>query len=433
MDTLRIGFCRECITPPVGVRLYGYPNNRKSESVHDDLYVNAIAFLQGTVRALMISVDVCALTTAQVNAFRKAINALTAVPEDHILIAATHTHSGPTTRTTFGWGSADDSYLKDILLPAMLAATEQAVSNVTPAVMGIGLTHSNAGVNRRQHVDGKVKLGQNPDGPFDPKMYLLSFATAEGKPIVNLIHYGAHPTACGPGPEITRDWPGIMTDTVETETGIPTVFFNGAEGDVGPRISNGKTIGDMHYVEEIGFVAGRDALRAWDAVQPVPEPLLAVHTEDICLPYDPFPSKEETEKVLAALNGASRIMDQVEKHRCEEILAFYESGKEPLTHWRFRQTVLCLGPVAFVPYPFEMFCEIAMDQQAGSPFPYTLCLSNCGGTELYLPTREEFPFGGYEVQQFKYSKVFVLTEDAECRIVAENQRLLAQLFSKRRR
>lgn len=68
-----------------------------------------------------------------------------------------------------------------------------------------------------------------------------------------------------------------------------------------------------------------------------------------------------------------------------------------------------------------------------TPFPYTLCLSNCGGAELYLPTREEIPFGGYEVQQFKYSKVFVLTENAECRIVAENQRLLAQLFSKRRR
>ena len=71
--------------------------------------------------------------------------------------------------------------------------------------------------------------------------------------------------------------------------------------------------------------------------------------------------------------------------------------------------------------------EKAMKQQEKSPFPYTLCLSDGNGTECYLPTEKEIPYGGYEVESFKRQRVFAFRDDTDKRIVAENQRLLQKL------
>lgn len=422
------GFGRRCITPPVGTKLFGYPNNRKSETVHDDLYANVLAFRQEDINVLLISLDISVLATEQAKQYREILAAQTNIAADNIIITAIHTHSAPNTKGVYGWGDMDDAYMGDILLPALQEAAKEAVGNLVPAGMGIGMAYSKAGINRRERRNGKVFLGQNPEGAFDPKMYMLTFSAVDGKPIVNMIHYGAHATACGPGPEITRDWPGYMIDAVEAYTGIPTVFFNGAEGDTGPRISNGRTTGNITYVEEAGVIAGKDALKAWENVQPVAHVDLAVYTEDISLLYDPLPTKEEVVKTLAELSGKELIgTDNTLKARCEGILAFYESGEPEETSWKFRQTVAKIGPVAIVPYPFEMFCEIAMKQQETSPFPYTLCLSDGNGTECYLPTEEEIPYGGYEIESFKRQRVFVFRDDTDKRIVAENQRLLQKL------
>ena len=45
------------------------------------------------------------------------------------------------------------------------------------------------------------------------------------------------------------------------------MFINGAEGDVGPRLSNGATVGDISYIYEIGGIAAADAIRAYTALR----------------------------------------------------------------------------------------------------------------------------------------------------------------------
>lgn len=430
MKCFEVGFDRRQITPPVGTRLYGYPNNRKSESMHDDLHVNAIAFRSGEMTAMLINLEICSLPSHLSDDIRKKVEEETGISAAHCIIACTHTHSGPSTTTTHGWGEADDAFTMHILLPRAIEAAAGAFQNLQEAEMGIGKTDSFAGINRRQRENGKAVLGQNPEGIYDPKMYMLAFRTPEGKPIVNLIHFGAHPTACGPGPEITRDWPGYMIDRVEADTGTPTVFFNGAEGDIGPRISNGLTIGDISYVEEIGKVAGEDAMRAWQSIGKYSVPSLAAHTEKITLPYEPLPTKEEAEKTLQELGTPRNGVDFRLEDRCKKVIELYEEDRPIETEWTFIQTVLQIGEVVFVPYPFEMFCGITLNQQAKSPFPYTLCLSSANGCMCYMPTEEEIPFGGYEVISFKNQKLFALTNDAGERIVAENQRLLEKLKSR---
>ena len=52
------GFSRVDMTPPIGTGLSGYSQKRVSDGVKDPLDINAVAFSDGTNRAVVISADV---------------------------------------------------------------------------------------------------------------------------------------------------------------------------------------------------------------------------------------------------------------------------------------------------------------------------------------------------------------------------------------
>jgi hypothetical protein len=57
---------------------------------------------------------------------------------------------------------------------------------------------------------------------------------------------------------------------------------------------------------------------------------------------------------------------------------------------------LRLGPAALLGIPAEVFAQIGLDVEGGSPFPLTAVVELANGWEGYLPTREAFAEGGYE-------------------------------------
>ena len=63
----------------------------------------------------------------------------------------------------------------------------------------------------------------------------------------------------------------------------------------------------------------------------------------------------------------------------------------PVRVLRLNDTVIWAAPV-------ELFCEIAMDVRARSPFPNTLYIGYTNGWFGYLPTARAFTEGGYEPQ-----------------------------------
>lgn len=436
MNCFKVGFSRRIISPEVGARLYGYPGARASKTLHDNLFTNVLAFATKDELALMISVDLCTLPQ-DINAdLRQKIEIETGIPADKMILSTIHTHSGPMTAGTSdsdkGWGSANMEYIYEVFFPQTIAATKEAIEGLQDAKMGIGEVSSNVGINRRETTpEGTVILGQNPDGPFDSRMMVLSFKNTEDKEIVSLIHYGCHPTAAGQAPEISRDWPGYMVDRLEKETGAPAVFLNGAEGDIGPRLSNGMTTGDMKLMKEVGVIAGEDAVQAYKSISSYCKPDFSVKSDVITLPYRKLPTIEETKSAMAALGDPEKLIevDVLTYERYENILAHYEQNLPIETEWNFQQTYIALGSVVFVPYPMEMFCQISLNQQKCSPFEHTLCLSNANGSIGYLPTKDQIPFGGYEIDSFQAFNVFVLEEDAAHQIVEKNTALLNQLFN----
>ena len=412
------GAAREDITPPVGTLLYGYTPDTVSTSVHDPLNITAAAFKQGEECALLLSVTVGDFNTGLCDEIRHEIESRTGVPFGRILIAATHTHSAPNVAGIEGWGEIDRTYVETILRPAMLRVSERAAEALVPAEISIGETESRVGINRRQHNrDGSISLGQNPWGSFDPTMTCISFRNAEThEGILNMIHYGCHGTAAGRNHEISRDWSGIMTDRLEEETGVLTAFWNGAQGDVGPRLTNKRTTGDIRHVEELGGAAALDAMAAYDARGVWKKGELRILEGELAVPYKPLPTLEEVEEKLASYKDPESLINvqKLEYAHWRDVAEEYRKGlpaHDPC--FRIRETVLSLGDVAFVPFPFEIFSGISLRLRAYSPLRYTLALSNTNGYQAYLPTRDQIALGGYEVACFLYDGAYTLADDAD--------------------
>jgi len=428
---LMAGVSRRDITPPIGTALFGYMPDLFSDSVHDPLNATALCLAQDDTKVLILSIDNGLIANELCHRIRTELAALTAIPYDHIILSVTHTHSAPNICGMRGWGEIDISYCETVLMPALHQVAVEAASSLVTVRVGFSVTESKVGINRRQILEnGDIALGQNPDGQWDPRMTLAAIVTEEGKPLANIVHYGCHGTSCGCHREITRDWMGVMCDRLEKESGALTLFLNGAEGDIGPRLSNGFTTGDITHVLEIGGVAAQDAVRAWRSVKEFREELpLRVLSDEIRLPYRPLPSREAVEEKLAAVKAPETLIniERLEYQHLLDVKEVYDRNLAIPSHFTFRQTVLALGPMVLVPFPFEIFVGVTLRLRDYSPFAYTLSLSNCNGANSYFPTQDQICRGGYEVRSFVSGNAFTLTDDAEQHILNENLRLLRRL------
>lgn len=403
-NKLLLGVARKIISPAVGGQLFGYSPDVFSESLHDDLTATAFYFEQGGVKALMLSATICSWQSELADCIVQTIEARSGIPATHCILHATHTHSGPNVTGSYGWGDIDMTYCEQILIPAILAAVDEAMAAPVAVRVEIRQGKSLVGINRRQlTVENKVILGQNPWGPFDPRMTVITFADDSGKAVADMIHYGCHGTASGINRQITRDWSGVMIDAMEDETGGITAFFNGPEGDVGPRLANGKTTGDrdVRCALELGAVAAKDALAIRRNTASSVEPVLEVTRRTLQVPLAPRIPLQEARELLESFSGHAVNLKGKKRHYYECVVASYAEGYEELEFLEVPQTVVRIGDVAFVSFPFELFSEIGMRIAEASPYPYTLSLSNTGGNEGYFVTEDQIIRGGYEVGMYQ--------------------------------
>ena len=428
-SVFKAGAARVDTTPAVGTLLYGYTPHQESTSIHDNLSVTALCVSQNGQTAIMLTAEIGDIQTALCDEIRTKVGEQCGVPYSHVVISSTHTHSAPNLSGVAGWGGVNMPYYNDIFLPAVLKAAKQACENMQPAEIAVGVTESKVGINRReQYRDGSIGLGQNPHGCYDPNMTVVSIRNTETKDgILNLIHYGCHGTSAGCNREITRDWSGVMIDRVEIETHTLTAFWNGAIGDVGPRLTNGQTVGDIFFVEEHGGLAASDAMRAYKAKGGYHKGELAIFCDTVKLPYKPMPTLEEVEKKLSEYTEPEKMINiqRLEYEHYKETYDFLKNGNgEVPEYFSFEQTIVSLGDVVFIPFPYEMFSEIAMRLREYSPYPYTLSLSCTNGYNVYLPSQDQLCRGGYEVGCFMYGSLFPLADNTDQNIINENLRII---------
>ncbi len=431
---LYLGVSRRIITPKIGALLYGYRPSPASTSVNDDLTATAFYFKQGNAEAVLVSATVCAVNDVLTETLANAIEKKHGVPKTAFMLHAVHTHSGPALSANFGWGDVDTEYRDEIFIPRVLEAVDEAVKSAAPVKMGIAWGDSLIGINRRELTpENDIKLGQNPWGPFNPKMTVLSFKDDEGNPVANLIHYGMHGTCAGKNTEISRDWSGVMVDVLEGETGAITAFINGPEGDIGPRLVNGKTTGcgDITYAMRHGAVAGQDAVRVYNNMGIYHTPKLTVYGGTAKIPLQPRLTPDEARAKIEEYKKESykpQLREQM-THYYNTVIDSYNENYEDKTHSEVKQTIIRLGDVAIVSFPYDLFSEIGLRIDRASKIPHVLSLAHTSGAFGYFPTESALCRGGYEVTAFTSRNIQPPVPNADWHLITETLKNLEKTES----
>ncbi len=417
-DKVLLGVARKDITPEIGGNLFGYRPDLYSESINDNLTATVFAFVQGEEKFVLITVCVCLIDTSVTDELRKLISEKQNMKIGNIIICATHTHSGPSTNNMPGWGEIDTPYYESIMKPGILNAVDEAFKNTQYVKIGIGVGKSDLGVNRRQlETDNTVNLGQCTWAPYNPQMTVISFKNEKDENIGNIIHYGCHGTCAGVNKEVSRDWSGVMTDALEKESRAITAFFNGPEGDVGPRLSNGATTAELAYIYETGGIGAKDALSIFNSITEYKDFSVSSVYENVRLPYDKRISYDEAIAGCEKHTHNSINKDKQMAVYFDKVKKSYETDFTEEEFTETEQSIIRIGEVAFVGFPYELFSEIGMRINRAVNDLNVLSLSNANGSKGYFPTQDQLCRGGYEVTMFKYNGVQCLKDDADYHLI----------------
>jgi len=95
MGAFKAGAAMTNITPPLGCALAGGYWPRYADDVFDELHAKAIAVTDGATQLAIVVCDLIAITRDRCDAVKARAEKLCGIPASNILVAGTHTHSGP--------------------------------------------------------------------------------------------------------------------------------------------------------------------------------------------------------------------------------------------------------------------------------------------------------------------------------------------------
>ncbi|MBR7166057.1 MAG: hypothetical protein IKD18_07245 [Clostridia bacterium] len=410
------GFARVDVTPQLGTPLTGYFRTRISEGILDPVELNAVALKSGEDTVLVITGDFMYTVEKEVTHYRGLVAAETGLPLDHVFYQTLHQH----TSTTPGNNDVVDRTYQDMLCRKFVDVAKMAMDDLADAKVLVAEKETAepvAFVRRYYMKNGSIKTNPgylNPDiirsvGEADNTVRLVRFKREEKEDIA-LVGFLNHPDMIG-GKRFSADWPGFVRRMTEKRiAGTRCIVINGCQGDVNHcDFSKPHPAGDKRGLEAIAlkyeYCRSRAAIIAdsvaelWDKVEETP-----VENVYSKVAYKHFVTKTEGHEQIDEMEDLyRRVMagDPTAKEKIPlEGLGLVGriarmSGKAAVQ--TLPVSVVAFGKIAILGYAGEPFTEYAQAVRAQVPelFLLTACLAN--GAEGYLPSREAFDQGSYEV------------------------------------
>ncbi|WP_127572957.1 neutral/alkaline non-lysosomal ceramidase N-terminal domain-containing protein [Georgenia faecalis] len=354
---------------------------RPSSGVHDPLTVRALV-LDGVA---VVSVDVCALHERTTARIRRALGGAVR----HCVVSATHTHAGPC--VAFGRVGGHDDVTHERVVRAAVGAVQDALAGAVDATLEYAEAFGTGVARNRRH----------PDRRIDPAVQALRLRDDSGSVIAHLVQYPCHPVVLdGSNADISADYPHALRAAVEAaHPGSVCLFVSGAAGDVNTghpaeasysdRPSAGRTFAEA---ERVGGVLAAAVLAA--PARPVYLDLVRFATTDVELALEPVTDArrhadlERWRRERADADpGLAALLDVW--------IGWAERTEEAPASWTGRVSVVDAG-VLLVFLPGEPFLAVA-ERIAESVDDDVLVIGYADAVPGYLPTREEYAHGGYEV------------------------------------
>jgi neutral ceramidase len=401
------------ITPQGSVWMDGMLRAHPSEGVHDPLYARALVLSDSPDMQhafVLVSVDVCVLDDATCRAVRQGAEARTSIPVSQIIVAATHTHSGPSTLGILT--PREDSYVQE-LTGRLIALIEETTQNLHPAELGVtsGREDTISHYRRLLADDGHVVMNWEPYPPeqiigplgvADPEVGVVKVVAAgdskdPSKPggiLALLFNHTGHPNVLsGDNYLLSADYPGFATQLLEKEFGGTALFFNGALGSVD---IDGLRDRDWEGLDRTGRALARSVSAAAHTISPAGSPAIRGGCTTYTLPGRRITDEEWrwAQEVLAQTGGqVAAVADGVgDDYKAGFYRELHDAGPRDLP---VEQICLALDDSALLTFPGELYTEIGQYIKAHSPFQRTFIIGLANGYVGYIPTRRAIGEGGY--------------------------------------
>lgn len=410
-SALLAGASRVLITPPLGRPLAGYPQRKERSSfIHDDLYLRALVLADESGRYGLLSLDVMAVDVGWVEELRRRAEAELGIPPDHLLVAATHTHSGHGELLSFTGpiGAALDTLFGESEGPHDPVAYEYLLRQ---ALTGLRLAHASLSPARLRlgsdELEGLASNRIDAAAGVDRRCVVASLEGERTGPIATIVHFTCHPSVLGDGDAgVSADFPGVACRVVETAVGGVALFLNGALGDVSTRFT--RTGHGYEEAVRFGRMLGGTALRALATSRPIDRPALSAAVSVIELP------PKDQRWVADAGDRAAHLRDQL--HRAEAEGIDHGHLRQLKTALQGAEIALALGPrlaalesvtlsvqrfdlgreLTLVAFPAELFSGLGMRLTQAHPEKTVLAVGPANGYLGYIPTEDAFDASGYE-------------------------------------
>jgi hypothetical protein len=433
------GVGRRSIAPPLGIKTAGFYSREGVVTAHEDELVADVCVLRCADRTVVIAaLDLCMAPQPLVRRWRSAIASVAGTSVDHVLVNQSHTHSsGALASTQPEFASQADllATWESMLGDRLVDAATDAVADLRRARIGAGYGQSAMGMQRREvGEDGYVFLGEVPDGPIDPVVGVVRVDDLDGSPIATLVSYGCHPVTVGPRATVaSADFAAPLRDLVERTLGGRCLFLQGGGGDVMPRWGMGHELDNRDGKERVGRMVGGEAVAVASAIRTHVErgervsipsllgpgqtmrPLVPVTAEGctaigarslaVTLDLVELPPEEQAIGLLAerradlerALESRSERAIQIARHFvawAEGLVAAVRDGRTTAT---MEVQAIRVNDIAITGIAAEAFSSTTRAIRDASPATHTIALGYSDGILCYLPTRDAYPTGGWDV------------------------------------
>jgi len=367
-----IGYAQTVITPSLErpVFLAGFDQNRRATSVHDDLYVRALALCTPRRTLVLCALDLIGFFRQHVQEIIRRVWSHYGGPDrPGILIASLHPHDGPDTLGLWGpdnrTSGVDPLYLAEVkekavatMLSALASTTIEA-----PALKSICL-----------RVPGLVKNARDPQ-ILDDELTALQFLDAGGKPLASLFDFPCHPEVLWEqNTVVSADYVGSLRQAVEAATGAPCIFFAGALGGMmTPDVKEHS----FAEAEAIGHALAKAGLEALGKTSGVPVTEISLQTQEI---------KVKLTNILYKFAFRRKLLPDT-----RDRLGFITS----------EVALLKIGTAWFATIPGELLPKLGLElkqelKSAGGQVPGVICLANDELGYILPPADFRFPLNPFK-------------------------------------
>jgi neutral ceramidase len=390
------GTARVAITPKEPMWMAGYASRtRPSEGAVHDLWAKALA-LQDPAghRAVLITLDVCGIDRDLSSRIRDTLEMRHKLGRDRIVLACSHTHSGPVVGTNLLTMYKIDgaernriaAYARTLESNVVNVAGE-ALSRLQESRISWGNGRCDFAVNRRANREGDVpELRQRLalQGPDDHDVPVLRVTRPDGSLTAVVFGYACHCTVLD-SYKFCGDYAGFAQVDLETRhLGAMALFVAGCGGDQNPLPRRSVELAET-YGKQLGASVSNVLATP---MQPIDGPMATAY-EEIPLAFASLPTREQLERDTLSDNftiasRAKHLRKRIgTRGQLEPVYPY------PVQAWRLDGlTWIFLGGEVVVDY------SLRLKRNMGSS--HTWISAYCNDVMAYIPSKRVLKEGGYE-------------------------------------